>query len=188
MAIGFIIMTLTVFLTLATFCRQSICGKSIHTVIGSAQAVAGKFDSPISYLLSVHFRSIEMLSIAMENSLLFSFHIAICVLISLFLHPFGWGHTRVKRLCGADSEPFWPSDCSLGMLFCIHFSTEFNFIVWKFCCFKFNLNTGNALACAIIGVLLGFGCAAMSIKAESGNMNTSVKRRIEAGERLLCVM
>lgn len=40
-ALGFVIMTLTIFLTLATFCRQSIVGKSIHTVTGSAQAVAG---------------------------------------------------------------------------------------------------------------------------------------------------
>lgn len=40
-ALGFVIMTLTTFLTLATFCRQSIMGKSIHTVTGSAQAVAG---------------------------------------------------------------------------------------------------------------------------------------------------
>lgn len=47
---------------------------------------------------------------------------------------------------------------------------------------------GNALGCAAIGVILGFICAAMSIKAESGNMNINVKRRIEAGERLLCVM
>lgn len=124
-ALGFFIMTLTTILTLATFCRQSIMGKSIHTVTGSAQAVA-----------------------------------AICVLIALFLHPFGWGHARVQRLCGADSEAFWPADCTLG---------------WS-------------LYCAIISVVLGFICASMSIKAESGNMNINVKRRIEAGERLLCVM
>lgn len=42
---------------------------------------------------------------------------AICVLIALFLHPFGWGHGRVQRLCGADSEAFWPADCTLGNLF-----------------------------------------------------------------------
>lgn len=40
--IGFIIMTLTVLSTLATCCRQSIFGKSIHTITGSAQAIAGK--------------------------------------------------------------------------------------------------------------------------------------------------
>lgn len=42
MVLGFIIMTITTFLTLATFCRQSIFGKSIHTITGSAQAIAGK--------------------------------------------------------------------------------------------------------------------------------------------------
>ncbi|XP_031641047.1 LHFPL tetraspan subfamily member 2 protein [Contarinia nasturtii] len=123
--LGFIIMTLTLILTLATFCRQSIFGKSIHTITGSAQAFA-----------------------------------AICVLIALFLHPFAWGHDRVKRLCGSESSAYWPSDCSLG---------------WS-------------LYCAIISVIFGFVCASMSIKAESANMNINVKRRIEAGERLLCVM
>lgn len=39
--LGFVIMTITTFLTLATCCRQSIFGKSIHTITGSAQAVAG---------------------------------------------------------------------------------------------------------------------------------------------------
>lgn len=39
--LGFVIMTLTAIFTVATFCRQSLFGKSIHTIIGSAQAVAG---------------------------------------------------------------------------------------------------------------------------------------------------
>lgn len=42
--LGFIIMTLTLLLTIVTFCRQSIFGKSIHTVTGSAQAFAGNFN------------------------------------------------------------------------------------------------------------------------------------------------
>lgn len=42
MVLGFIIMTITTLLTLATFCRQSIFGKSIHTITGSAQAIAGR--------------------------------------------------------------------------------------------------------------------------------------------------
>lgn len=40
-AVGFLIMTLTIFLTAASCCRQSIFGKSIHTITGSAQAIAG---------------------------------------------------------------------------------------------------------------------------------------------------
>lgn len=38
----------------------------------------------------------------------------ICVLIALFMHPFGWGHLRVKRLCGDEASAFWPGECSLG--------------------------------------------------------------------------
>lgn len=30
------------------------------------------------------------------------------------------GHGRVQRLCGADSEAFWPADCTLGnFLLCL---------------------------------------------------------------------
>lgn len=104
MALGFIIMTITTFLTLATFCRQSIFGKSIHTITGSAQAIAGKHQAYINWIFFATFLS----------SFLWIFYIAICVLTALFLHPFGWGHDRVKKLCGKDSEPFWPSDCQLG--------------------------------------------------------------------------
>lgn len=39
---GFIILSGTVFLTLITCCRQSIMGKSIHTITGSAQMISGK--------------------------------------------------------------------------------------------------------------------------------------------------
>lgn len=46
---------------------------------------------------------------------------------------------------------------------------------------------GWAFYCAIISVVLGFVCASISIKAESGNMNANVIRRIERGEKLLCV-
>lgn len=40
--LGFSIMTLTAVLAIVTFCRQSIFGKSIHTITGSLQAVAGE--------------------------------------------------------------------------------------------------------------------------------------------------
>lgn len=106
MVLGFVIMTITTFLTLATFCRQSIFGKSIHTITGSAQAIAGKANRH-TYIEWI-FRSL----ILKFDSI---FHAAICVLIALFLHPFGWGHDRVTKLCGKDSEAFWPSDCQLGV-------------------------------------------------------------------------
>lgn len=39
---GFFILSATVLLTLITCCRQSIIGKSIHTITGSAQMISGK--------------------------------------------------------------------------------------------------------------------------------------------------
>lgn len=62
-----------------TCCRQSIFGKSLHSIVGSTQALSG-----------------------------------ICVLIAIASHPFGWGHERVKRMCGSDAEAFWPAECHLG--------------------------------------------------------------------------
>lgn len=56
---------------------------------------------------------------------------AICVLIALFLHPFAWGHTRVQRLCGAESSAYWPSDCKLGKTFFL-FQLIFFFNFLKF--------------------------------------------------------
>lgn len=41
--------------------------------------------------------------------------------------------------------------------------------------------------CAIISVVLCFVCATISVKAESANMRSHIKRRIEGGERLVFV-
>lgn len=41
---GFFILTTTVLLTLLTCCRQSLFGKSIHNITGSAQVVCGVYD------------------------------------------------------------------------------------------------------------------------------------------------
>lgn len=35
-------------------------------------------------------------------------------MIAVFLHPLGWGAKRVVLMCGADSEAFYPSECSIG--------------------------------------------------------------------------
>ncbi|GAB0094593.1 lipoma HMGIC fusion partner-like 2 protein [Sergentomyia squamirostris] len=120
-SLGLFTLVVTVFFTLITCCRQSVLGKSIHTLTGSAQAFAG-----------------------------------IAIMIALFLHPLGWGAKRVLRLCG-DSEAFYPGDCAIG---------------W-------------ALYCAVGGMSLAFSCALISLKAESASMDATVKRRVEAGERLV---
>lgn len=40
--LGLLILFASLVGTLVTFCRQSICGKSLHNVAGAAQATAGK--------------------------------------------------------------------------------------------------------------------------------------------------
>ncbi|XP_016981347.1 LHFPL tetraspan subfamily member 2 protein isoform X2 [Drosophila rhopaloa] len=83
----------------------------------------------------------------------------ISVMLALFLHPIGWRAARVQRLCGSDAEPFYPADCSIGISF----------------------------YCGVIGVLLTFAAAGISLKAESSNMRTRVCRRVEAGSKLVCI-
>uniref|UniRef100_A0A1B0G0P2 Lipoma HMGIC fusion partner-like 2 protein n=1 Tax=Glossina morsitans morsitans TaxID=37546 RepID=A0A1B0G0P2_GLOMM len=83
----------------------------------------------------------------------------ISVMLALFLHPVGWSAARVQLLCGPDAEPFYAAGCSIGISF----------------------------YCAATGILLCFMCAGISIKAESSNMRSHVKRRVEEGERLVCI-
>lgn len=105
-------------------CRQSLFGKSIHSLTGCGQAVVG-----------------------------------ILVLIALFLHPLGWGAKRVKRLCGPEAESFYYGECSLGL----------------------------AMISAVATVFLSFCCAFLSLKAESSNLRSRVRRRVEHGEKLVCI-
>lgn len=83
----------------------------------------------------------------------------ILVLFCLFLHPLGWGSERVVTLCGPDAEAFYYSDCQIGL----------------------------AMYSAILSVFLCFFCAYLSLLAESGNLRSVVKRRVEQGEKLVCV-
>ncbi|KAH8401902.1 hypothetical protein KR009_008627 [Drosophila setifemur] len=83
----------------------------------------------------------------------------ISVMLALFLHPLGWRADRVQRLCGQDSEPFYPAECSIGISF----------------------------YCGVIGVLLTFVAAGISLKAESSNMRSRVRRSVEAGNKLVCI-
>ncbi|XP_020808182.1 lipoma HMGIC fusion partner-like 2 protein isoform X2 [Drosophila serrata] len=123
-SLGFILLSVTVLLTLLTCCRQSAFGKSIHNMTACAQVVSG-----------------------------------ISVMLALFLHPLGWRAARVQRLCGPEAEPFYPADCSIGISF----------------------------YCAVIGVLLTFAAAGLSLKAESSNMRSRVRRSVESGNKLVCI-
>jgi LHFPL tetraspan subfamily member protein len=40
---------------------------------------------------------------------------------------------------------------------------------------------------AAIGAILCFICAGISLTAESANMSSKVRRRVEEGDRLVCV-
>ncbi|XP_039953714.1 LHFPL tetraspan subfamily member 2a protein [Bactrocera neohumeralis] len=84
---------------------------------------------------------------------------AISIMLALFLHPLAWGAPRVQLLCGADAEPFYPAGCSIGISF----------------------------YCAVAAAVLCFICAGISLKAESSNMRMRVKRRVEEGNRLVCI-
>ncbi|XP_011205428.1 LHFPL tetraspan subfamily member 2a protein [Bactrocera dorsalis] len=84
---------------------------------------------------------------------------AISIMLALFLHPLAWGAPRVQLLCGADAEPFYPAGCSIGISF----------------------------YCAVAAAALCFICAGISLKAESSNMRMRVKRRVEEGNRLVCI-
>lgn len=117
-------LAITVLLTLATCFRQSCIGKSLHTITGAIQMVAG-----------------------------------IAILISLFLHPLAWNAKRMIKLCGTEVEPYYLGECSIG---------------WAF-------------YSAVAGTLISFICAGISLCAEKSNMNPRVKRRIEEGEKLVCV-
>ncbi|XP_030558330.1 LHFPL tetraspan subfamily member 2a protein [Drosophila novamexicana] len=83
----------------------------------------------------------------------------IAVMLALFLHPLGWRAPRVQRLCGPEAEPFYPADCSIGISF----------------------------YCGLVGILLTFAAAGISLKAESSNMRTRVRRRVESGSKLVCI-
>ncbi|XP_017070428.1 LHFPL tetraspan subfamily member 2a protein [Drosophila eugracilis] len=83
----------------------------------------------------------------------------ICVMMALFLHPIGWRAARVQRLCGPDAEPFYLADCTIGV----------------------------SVYCGIIGVLLAFCAAGISLKAEASNMRSRVRRCVETGRKFVCI-
>lgn len=102
-------------------------------------------------------------------------------MLSLFLHPLGWSSPRVQLLCGPDAEPFYAAGCSLGSFHLLYTNV---YLIYQFMSVCF---LGISFYCAVAGVLLCFICAGISLKAESSNMRSRVKRRVEEGDRLVCV-
>ncbi|KFB42298.1 AGAP009941-PA-like protein [Anopheles sinensis] len=84
---------------------------------------------------------------------------AMMELCGYMAYPFGWEESRVKILCGLDSEPFAPSDCKLGI----------------------------SIYLGAIGTVLAFISAMLSAKAESAFFSAKAQRSIEEGQVLVCV-
>ncbi|RZB39590.1 lipoma HMGIC fusion partner-like 2 protein [Asbolus verrucosus] len=94
---GLSIMSVTVCMSLISCCVQSIFRKSIFTISGAAQALAGWFCP----------QSVKKISVFVVAG--------ICFIVGVMLQPMGWGAPRVRRMCGREASPFYPGDCALGL-------------------------------------------------------------------------
>lgn len=79
--------------------------------------------------------------------------------LGLLLYPWGWGATRVKRLCGENSEPYIPGDCSIG---------------W-------------ALFVTATGVAQIFLASALSKTADKAANSDKVQFQMDEGKQLICL-
>ncbi|CAH2056394.1 unnamed protein product, partial [Iphiclides podalirius] len=79
--------------------------------------------------------------------------------LGLLLYPWGWGAQRVKRLCGENSEPYIPGDCSLG---------------W-------------ALFVTATGVAQIFLASALSKSADKAANSDKVQFQMDEGKQLICL-
>ncbi|CAG5052960.1 unnamed protein product [Parnassius apollo] len=77
----------------------------------------------------------------------------------LLLYPWGWGAQRVKRLCGENSEPYIPGDCSIG---------------W-------------ALFVTATGVGQVFLASALSKPADKAANSDKVQFQMDEGKQLICL-
>lgn len=75
------------------------------------------------------------------------------------LHPMAWGSMRVQKLCGRDASPFYMDGCSLG----------------------------PGLWFAVLGTLLTFVAACLSVPAEYSTSSDKVQDQIYEGRTLICL-
>ncbi|XP_014239695.1 LHFPL tetraspan subfamily member 2a protein [Cimex lectularius] len=123
--LGLTVMAFTAMAALLSCCIQSVYKKSIFTVTGSVQALAGLF-----YVLGI------------------------------VMYAAGWGSNRVIRLCGAEAQPFYLGDCSIG---------------WS-------------IYLAVFGILLTLLTASISVYAEKTTSSDKVCRHVEKGDTLVCLL
>ncbi|KPI96574.1 PREDICTED: lipoma HMGIC fusion partner-like 2 protein [Papilio xuthus] len=79
--------------------------------------------------------------------------------VGLLLYPWGWGSQKVKRLCGENSEPYLPGDCSLGWAFFV----------------------------AATGVAQIFLASALSKSADKAANSDKVQFQMDDGKQLICI-
>ncbi|KAL8568455.1 hypothetical protein ACOMHN_065613 [Nucella lapillus] len=108
-----------------SLCVRNACGKSVFTLSGLLQSIAG----------------------------------LMCVL-GLVVYPVGWGSDKVKGYCGQYAGPFDMDKCTLG---------------WSF-------------YLAVVGTVLTFLSALLSIKADSATSSHKVENQILEGKYLICVL
>ncbi|XP_039748074.1 LHFPL tetraspan subfamily member 2a protein [Pararge aegeria] len=79
--------------------------------------------------------------------------------LGLLLYPWGWGSSRVKRLCGEYSEPYIPGECSIG---------------W-------------ALFVTATGIAQIFLASALSKMADKAANSDKVQFQMDEGNQLICI-
>jgi len=80
-------------------------------------------------------------------------------LLAVIFYMAGWGNYRVLKLCGQDAAPFTVGDCSLG----------------------------SSYFYAVLGVIMMFVCACISVLVERSTCNYRVNKRIHAGHKIICL-
>lgn len=75
------------------------------------------------------------------------------------LHPMAWDSMRVQKLCGRNASPFYMDECTLG----------------------------PGLWFAVLGTLLTFVAACLSVPAENSTSSDKVQDQIYEGRTLICL-
>lgn len=77
MFMAFIVLSMTCLLTMLSFCRQSILGKSLHTITGSFQILSGIFAMIATFLYPLGWNTERITSVCIDMS---AFHPGDCSL------------------------------------------------------------------------------------------------------------
>uniref|UniRef100_A0A0A9YAI8 Lipoma HMGIC fusion partner-like 2 protein n=1 Tax=Lygus hesperus TaxID=30085 RepID=A0A0A9YAI8_LYGHE len=84
----------------------------------------------------------------------------ILYILGMVMYSSGWGSSRVIRLCGEEAHAFYLGDCSIG---------------WS-------------VYSAILGTILTFITACLSVSAERTTSSDKVNQHVEKGETLVCLL